>query len=208
MKVIKICGLTEENQARHIAQIGATHLGVIFFEKSPRHISIEKIKSIKQAVSDLDVKVVAVVVNPDDDTVEKLLNIVDIVQLHGEEDLNFLKLFEKDRLLKAIRIKDENSLKDVEMFYKAGFTVLVDAFSKDAYGGTGKQIDKELLKKVKTITNGNFILSGGLSPENVGNLVKEFRPMGVDASSKLEVAPGIKDLDKVKEFIDTVKELG
>ncbi len=208
MKIIKICGLTDEEQARKIVQMGATHIGVIFFEKSPRYVPLKKIKKIKDAVSDLNVEVVAVVVNPSKEQVETLLNIVDKVQLHGDEDINFLKQFDRENLFKAIRVKDENSLRDVKKFYEEGYTVLVDAFSKSAYGGTGKQIDKNLLAKIRKITKGDFILSGGLSPENVGELVEELRPIGVDASSKLEVSPGRKDLKKVKKFIYTVKELG
>ncbi len=208
MKIIKICGLTDEEQARKIAQMGTTHIGVIFFEKSPRHVPLEKIKKIKDVLSDLDVEVVAVVVNPSKEQVETLLDVIDKVQFHGDEDINFLKQFDRENLFKAVRVKDENSLREVKKFYEEGYTVLVDAFSKSAYGGTGKQIDKNLLEKIKEITKGNFILSGGLSPENVKELIEEFKPIGVDASSKLEVSPGIKDLKKVKKFIDTVKELG
>ena len=205
MSFIKVCGITTEKQAKEIANLKPTHIGVIHFEKSPRHIQIDKIKQIKEEIKDYPVKVVAVVVNPSKDLVDNLLQIVDIVQLHGDETLDFVKQFDKNRIIKAVRVKDENSLKEIEKFSKEGYLVLIDAFKKGEYGGTGKQIDKSLVRKISQITD-KFILSGGLSEENVYNLIKEFKPFGVDASSKLEIKAGIKDLNKVKGYLQEAQK--
>jgi len=205
MSFIKVCGITTEAQALEIAKMKPTHIGVIHFEKSPRHIDIYHIKKIKNLLKNYPVKLVAVVVNPKKSLIEELLNIVDIVQLHGDENLDFVKQFNKEKVIKAIRVKDEKSLKEIEKFSKKGYLVLIDAFKKGEYGGTGKQIDKNLVKEVLNITD-KFILSGGLSDENVYKLIKEFQPFGVDASSKLEIKPGIKDLKKVKKYIEEAKK--
>ena len=205
MSFIKVCGITTKEQALEIAKMEPTHIGVVHFEKSPRHTDICQIEEIKSAIEKQPVKLVAVVVNPSKELVDELLKVADIIQFHGDEDLDFIKQFDKEKVIKAIRVKDEKSLKDIERFSKEGYLVLIDAFKKGEYGGTGKQIDKSLVKKVSNITD-KFILSGGLSEENVYELIREFKPFGVDASSKLEVEAGIKDLNKVKRYILQAKK--
>ncbi len=201
---IKICGLTEEKQAKEIANLGATHIGVIFYPKSPRFVDLEKIKEIKKVLPE-NVKLVAVVVNPSQKDVEELLKVVDMIQFHGEETLEFVKKFPKEKVIKVFRIKDEKDIKKIKPFIEEDFLILIDAYKEGEYGGTGKQINLELAKKVSELTD-KLILSGGLSPQNISNLLQEIKPLGVDASSKLEVEPGIKDLEKVKEFIKKAKD--
>ncbi len=202
--IIKVCGITEEKQAVEISDFGATHIGVIHFPKSPRHIEVEKIKSIKSVLPQ-KTKLVAVVVNPGKETVNKLLEIVDIIQFHGDESLEFVKTFPKEKVFKAFRVKNEEDIQKIKPFSEEGFTILIDAFHEKAYGGTGKQINPELAKKIVEEFR-NVILSGGLSPENVEYLIKEIKPIGVDASSKLETKPGIKDLKKTRDFILKAKK--
>ena len=202
--VIKICGIRHIPQAIKIADFGATHIGMIYFPKSPRHIEIPQIQSIASAIKG-KAKSVAVVVNPELSEVRRLLNIVDIIQFHGDEDIEFVKNFPKERVFKAFRIKDEKDINKMEPFFKEGYTVLIDAFSEKAYGGTGKQIDRDIAKKVIDMYD-RVILSGGLSPENLEELLKELKPYGVDASSKLEKEPGIKDLEKTRRFIEIVRK--
>ncbi len=201
--IIKVCGITREEQALEIKKAGATHIGVIHFPKSPRHISLEKIKNIKETVGDFPV--VAVVVNPDRETVKKLMDIVDIVQFHGEEDINFIKQFPLNRVFKAFRIKGEEDIERIEPFASENITILIDAFHEKTYGGTGKQINPSLAKKIVSIYP-KTILSGGLSPENVESLIQDIKPYGVDASSKLEIKPGEKDIRKVKLFVKRAKD--
>ncbi len=200
--IIKVCGIKEPEQAKKISELGATHIGVIYFEKSPRHIEIEDIREIKKNVK--NTKLVAVVVNPVEEKVKRLLEIADIIQFHGDENIEFLRQFPKERVWKAFRIKDYYDIDKIKPFAEEGISVLIDAFHKDAYGGTGKQINPKLAKKIIN-RYGNIILSGGLSPDNVETLIKDLKPIGVDASSKLEIKPGLKDIQKVKSFIDKSK---
>jgi phosphoribosylanthranilate isomerase len=202
--IIKICGLTDKKQAVLIGEMGATHIGMIHFEKSPRHIPVEKIAEISGAVNGL-AKSVAVVVNPEIKTVEALFRYVDIIQFHGDESTDFVSLFPKERVIKAFRIKEEKDIEKMESFMDRGYIILIDAYSENAYGGTGKQINPELAKKIADIYP-KTVLSGGLSPDNVLKLLEYVRPYGVDASSKLEIRPGIKDLKKVEKFIKAVRE--
>ena len=201
---IKICGLTIPEQAKEIASYGATHLGVIHFPKSPRHLEFSQIKKIKEIVP-AKTKVVAVVVNPSIKKVNQLLEIVDMVQFHGEEPIDFVKNFPKERVIKAFRIKDEKSINQIKPFIDEDYLILIDAYKEGEYGGTGKQIDVELAKKISNLTD-KLILSGGLSPKNLDFLLEEIKPFGVDASSKLEIKPGIKDLEKTKKFIKIAKK--
>ena len=202
--IIKICGLTDKNQAISIGKMGATHIGMIHYEKSPRHLPIEKIKDISNALKGIS-KSVAVVVNPNKKLVNDLLSIVDVVQLHGEESPEFVSVFPKDRIIKAFRVKSENDINRIKPFTEMGITILIDAYSEKAYGGTGKQINPDLAKKIVDFYR-KTVLSGGLSPENLENLLEYVKPYGVDASSKLEIKPGIKDLRKTEIFIKIARK--
>ena len=202
--IIKICGLTKKDQAVSIGKMGATHIGMIHYEKSPRHLPLEKIKDISNALKGVS-KSVAVVVNPPKRLVEELLDFVDLVQLHGEETPDFVSLFPKERIIKAFRVKSENDIQRIKPFTEMGIVILIDAYSEKAYGGTGKQINPDLAKKIVDLYS-KTVLSGGLSPDNIVKLLEYIRPYGVDASSKLELRPGIKDLEKTEIFIKTVRE--
>ncbi len=201
---IKICGLTDKKQAKKVSDLGATHIGVVFYQKSPRFVDIEKIKEIKNILSE-NVKLVAVVVNPTKEEVEKLLNIVDLIQFHGEETLDFIKDFPKEKVIKAFRVKSKKDIGKIEPFINEDYLILIDAYKEGEYGGTGKQINPELAKEISNLTD-KLILSGGLSPQNISNLLQEVKSFGIDASSKLEIKPGIKDLHKVEEFIKKAKD--
>lgn len=203
MPKVKICGITDPQQAREISLAGADYIGVVLFEKSPRFVSVEKVKQIKNAISQ-NTKLVAVVVNPSKKECEELLKIVDMIQFHGEEDINFINQFPKERTIKAFRIQNEEDIKKIKPFIEKGYTILIDAYKEGEYGGTGHQIDISLIKKVCNIYD-KVIVAGGLSEENIKNLLKGVKPYGVDASSKLEIKPGIKDIEKVKKFIQAVK---
>ncbi len=200
---IKICGLTDEKQAKEVSELGATHIGVVFYPKSPRFVDIEKIKKIKDVLPS-SVKLVAVVVNPERKDIEELLKVADLIQFHGDESIEFIKKFPKEKIIKAFRMKNEKDIEKIKPFVKEGYTILIDSYKEGEYGGTGKKINTELAKEVSNLTD-RFILSGGLSPQNITDLLQEIKPYGVDASSKLEIEPGVKDIRKVKEFIEKAK---
>jgi len=203
VKFIKICGITDKDQALKISRLGATHIGVIYYEKSPRHTDLQKIKEIKNYV-EKEAKIVAVTVNPSRESVQKLLDIVDMIQFHGDESIDFISQFPLEKSIKAFRIKSEEDIKKMTPFIKNGHYILIDAYKEGEYGGTGRQINPELARKVTDLYD-RIILSGGLSPYNLKELLDYINPYGIDASSKLELRPGIKDLKKVERFIKIAK---
>lgn len=204
MPKVKICGITDEKQAREISLAGADYIGVVLFPKSPRFVNLQKVKEIKSSISNTT-KLVAVVVNPDIKLCRELLEIVDLIQFHGEEDIEFIELFPKDKVIKAFRIKDEKDLEKLKPFMEKDYLILIDAYKEGEYGGTGSSINMEIIKRVCDLYD-KVIVAGGLSAENVREIIKSAKPFGVDASSKLEIKPGIKDMDKVREFIKAVKD--
>lgn len=204
MPKVKICGITDEKQAREISLAGADYIGVVLFPKSPRFVNLQKVKEIKSSISNTT-KLVAVVVNPDIKLCKELLEIVDLIQFHGEEDIEFIELFPKDKVIKAFRIKDEKDLEKLKPFIEKDYLILIDAYKEGEYGGTGSSINMEIIKRVCDLYD-KVIVAGGLSAENVREIIKSAKPFGVDASSKLEIKPGIKDMDKVREFIKAVKD--
>lgn len=204
MPKVKICGITDEKQAREISLAGADYIGVVLFPKSPRFVNPQKVKEIKSSISNTT-KLVAVVVNPDIKLCRELLEIVDLIQFHGEEDIEFIELFPKDKVIKAFRIKDEKDLEKLKPFMEKDYLILIDAYKEGEYGGTGSSINMEIIKRICDLYD-KVIVAGGLSAENVREIIKSAKPFGVDASSKLEIKPGIKDMDKVREFIKAVKD--
>ncbi|WP_297889285.1 phosphoribosylanthranilate isomerase [Sulfurihydrogenibium sp.] len=201
--IIKICGITLPQQAGEICSIGADFIGAIFYPKSPRYVNIDTLKTLKKSLNK-NCKLVGVVVNPEEDTVYEILNTVDYVQFHGDEDYNFIKKFDKNKVIKVFRVKQESQIKDMEKYMEDGYLILVDTYKEGLYGGTGESINLELVKKIVNLYS-KVIVSGGLGPDNIKKLLDFVKPYGVDASSKLEIKPGLKDTNKVKEFIKIVR---
>lgn len=127
-----------------------------------------------------------------------------MIQFHGDESIDFISQFPLEKSIKAFRIKSEEDIKKMTPFIKNGYYILIDAYKEGEYGGTGRQIDPELARKVTDLYD-RIILSGGLSPYNLKELLDYINPYGIDASSKLELRPGIKDLKKVERFIKIAK---
>lgn len=200
---IKICGITNSNDAEIAISSGATALGFIFCPKSPRYIFPEKAaRIIEQLPRKIDKVGVFV-----DETVEDV-NVIAAgvglthVQLHGDEDPAYCNEMQA-RLIKAFRIKDNSDIEKIRGFTALFF--LLDAFSKTAYGGTGKTFDWSLAVDAAKLGT-PIILSGGLDPENVSEAIKKVRPFGVDVSSGVETRPGRKNREKVKLFIERAVE--
>lgn len=200
---IKICGITNLEDALLALQLGADALGFVF-SKSPRQISPEKAHEIISKLPPL-VSTVGVFADEPLARIVETLDAcsIDVIQLHGDESQKYcseLKEFNK-KIIKATRIRDELSL--LELLNYDVDAYLFDSYSKEAYGGTGKTFDWNLIK------GRNFskpiILSGGLAADNVAEAINFFKPYGVDASSRLEKEPGIKNPELVKEFVKAVR---
>ena len=185
-----------------VEQAGADAIGLMFFEDSPRHITLDQASAIVDSFTKSVVRV-GVFVNANESFVRRAIQdcTLNVLQFHGEETPEYCAQFDV-MTLKAIRVRDEAFLKEMERFSTDGF--LLDAFSNDALGGTGKTFNWDLAKRA-TESGSPIFLAGGLNPENVAEAVRSVRPFAVDVSSGVESEPGKKDVDKVRAFVAAAK---
>ena len=198
---VKICGITNRQDAVLAAKLGADAVGFVFYKKSPRFVSPYKVKRI---IEDLPPFVTPVGVFVDQKA-GAIMDIADFcgittLQLHGNEDIDACRRLKKYRLIKAFRISDDFDFTKIAAYPVQSF--LFDTHQDDEFGGTGKTFNWELLKD-KTFPK-PFILSGGLNPQNIYQAIKEVKPYAVDASSGLEKAPGEKDERLLRDFFSAV----
>jgi phosphoribosylanthranilate isomerase len=198
---VKICGITSVADALVAAEAGADLIGLMFYERSPRHVTFARAAEIAQALPP-DISRVGVFVNPDADTVMRAIGEcgLSLLQFHGEETPEFCTQFGL-MSMKAFRVKDADSLLALPAYETDAY--LLDAYSPDAHGGTGAKFNWELAVAAKQYGRPIF-LAGGLTPENVAQAVKQVMPFGVDVSSGVESSPGKKDPAKVRAFIQAV----
>ena len=198
---VKICGMTQLKDALFAVEQGVDAVGFIFYKKSPRAVTMKTVREIIAKLPPL-VDTVGVFVNESAERVNKLADYcgLDLVQLHGEESPAFCRKIHR-RVIKAFRVKDLQSIKQLEKFPVSGF--LLDTFSDDLHGGTGKTFDWNLALPAKKM--GPVILAGGLTPRNILQAVRQVRPYGVDVCSGVEKSPGIKDLEKVRAFLKNIR---
>lgn len=203
---VKICGITNIEDARHTVACGADMLGFNFYRKSKRFVSPSSAREIVADLPQIVVKV-GVFVN---EGIEKIVATaaetkLDAVQLHGEELPGFvdqLRLNLSLPIIKAFRVAGKHLVEEIAR-YRVD-SVLLDAHSTKDRGGTGETFDWEIAKIVTDIIPKTY-LAGGLSPENVAEAISIVKPYAVDACSLLESAPGRKDRDKVARFIAAAK---
>ena len=200
MTRIKVCGITNIDDALYAAELGADALGFIFYPKSPRYVLTGAVKEITDRLPPF-VTTVGVFVNEEKEKIEEIVDKagITLLQLHGDESPEFCASFDTG-VIKAIRIDKEfegSSLKDYDV---DGF--LLDTYDKGLYGGTGRTFDWNVALRAKEF--GRIILSGGLNPENVNEAVEIVNPYAVDVGSGVEKEPGKKDREKLKRFIFNV----
>lgn len=198
---VKICGMTQLKDVLFAIEQGVDAVGFIFYKKSPRAVTMKTVREIITKLPPL-VDTVGVFVNESAERLNKIADYcgLDLVQLHGEESPAFCRKIHR-RVIKAFRIKDLQSIKQLEKFPVSGF--LLDTFSDDLHGGTGKTFDWNLALPAKKM--GPVILAGGLTPRNILQAVRQVRPYGVDVCSGVEKSPGIKDLEKVRAFLKNIR---
>jgi len=201
MTKVKICGITNIEDALQAVQAGADALGFVFFEKSPRFVEPERAAAIIAGLPPL-VQVVGLFVNAPLDLVNATADRcgLDLVQLHGEETPSYCASV-KRRVMKAFRVRGMESLATMADYRVAGY--LLDAYSPHSYGGTGERFDWDCAVCAKG--HGPIILAGGLDPDNVAAAVAMVAPFAVDVSSGVESSPGHKDPEKVTSFIKNAK---
>lgn len=199
---VKICGITNVEDAMMAAEAGADALGFMFYEPSPRHLKLSLAAEVMRELPPFVARV-GVFVNPAPDVVRRVIDEcgINYVQLHGEEPPDFCTKFSVP-VIKAFRIQNGDSLARLQGYRTSAW--LLDSFVPGKPGGTGESFNWDLAVKAKNFGR-PIILAGGLTPQNVGDAVTKVRPFGVDASSGLEVAPGKKDRTKVAKFIKHAK---
>ena len=198
---VKICGMTNLKDVKVAVDGGVDAVGFIFYKKSPRSVTMQAVRKIVLELPPF-VDSVGVFVNETAEQINKIADRcnLDRVQLHGNESPTFCKKIRR-RVIKAIRVKDIQSLKKLSDYPVSSF--LLDTFSEDQYGGTGRVFDWNLAYPAKKY--GPIILAGGLTPNNVRQAIQRIQPYGVDVCSGVESQPGIKDHKMMQTFLKNVK---
>jgi phosphoribosylanthranilate isomerase len=202
---VKICGITNLEDALLAASLGAHALGFIFYQKSPRAIRPEAAREIIRALPPL-VLSVGVFVDEEAQVVREISERVglDWVQLHGRESPEYCRSLGR-RVLKGFRIKNEASLAFLSEYQNAVQAFLLDTYRPGTPGGTGETFDWEIARQARKY--GPVILAGGLTPDNVAAALQTAKPQGVDVASGVEVSPGKKDPGKLKAFFQAIKKM-
>lgn len=202
MTRIKICGITNAEDALAACELGADAIGFVFAE-SPRQVSLEEAAEIADQLPPF-VKTVGVFTseNPRVAAVADWVPL-DLIQLHGEQTEQFAEWLGQDRVIRGVRIADEETLEWLKK-WEQGSAYVLDTYSKGKRGGTGKTFDWNLALKAKEYGK-PIILAGGLTPENVGEAIRIVRPYAVDVASGVESFRGKKDHARMKEFIKNVR---
>jgi phosphoribosylanthranilate isomerase len=204
MTRIKICGLTRIEDVIFAVHSGADALGLVFYDKSPRHVSIEQAVELTEVIFPF-VTLVGLFVNASVETVRGVLESVplDVLQFHGEEDPEYCAQFGRP-YLKALRVKDGLDLVQCAEKYSGAQGLLLDAYVEGMHGGTGATFDWALIPHDLPLP---VILSGGLNANNVADGIRKVRPYAVDISSGVEISKGLKDAAKMAAFIDEVNKV-
>ncbi len=198
---VKICGLTRTEDVESAVAAGADALGFVFYEPSPRAVSIADAQTLIRSVPAF-VSVVGLFVNPTEQEVREVLSRLplDLLQFHGDESPEFCSQFQR-RWIKAIRVQNREQVIQAFARYHEAAGLLVDAWDPERYGGTGKSFNWDLIPSEKPLP---LILAGGLSSDNVFRAVEQVQPWAVDVSGGVERSKGIKDIQKISDFIKEV----
>jgi phosphoribosylanthranilate isomerase len=203
MTRVKICGITRVQDALATARSGADAIGLVFYERSPRHVSITQAAQLAAALPPF-VSVVGLFVNAEAAFVREVLASVplDMLQFHGDESPEYCAQFSRP-YIKAIRVKAGVDLLQCASDFRSAKGLLLDAHVQGIPGGTGTAFDWALIPKQLPLP---VILSGGLDTQNLAAAIKQVRPYAVDVSSGVEASKGIKDAAKIAAFINEVKK--
>jgi len=205
----KICGISTAQAVDAVAAGGAAYIGFIFFEKSPRHVQIDQAAKLASQVTGA-VRKVAVSVNADDEYLDQIVSGIkpDMLQLHGSETpqrVADLKARHGLPVMKAFAIHDATDLKNAEPYQGIADRFLFDAKPPEGSelpGGNGVSFDWKLLRHFNSVTP--YMLSGGLSSDNIEEALNLSGAQAIDISSGVESSPGIKDIAKVESLLDLV----
>ncbi|GAA0862373.1 phosphoribosylanthranilate isomerase [Sphingopyxis soli] len=204
--LVKICGLSTPETVDAAIRLGATHIGLVHYEPSPRHVALDLAAQLRQRAQG-KVKVALLLVNASQQLTGEALSKVrpDIIQFHGTETPEWLarvKQLVPAQIWKAIGLKDADTLDRMQKYRGIADRILFDAPAAAMPGGTGTRFDWSLLANHRH--NMDWGIAGGLTPDNVGQAIAETGAPLVDVSSGVESAPGVKDVDKIAAFLKAV----
>ncbi len=208
MVKVKICGMTDLRDALKAHELGGDLVGFVFYEGSPRKVDPEHARVI---IEDLprELKKVGLFLDQDAGTVRYIAKRcrLDVLQLHGSESPEYCKSLagEDHKIMKAFRVKDAQSVENVNNYKEAVDYYLFDTYVKGVPGGTGKTFNWDIIAGKKF--DKPFFLAGGLNPKNVTEAILRTSPYAVDVASGVEKAPGRKDFKLLKEFMDNAKKV-
>ena len=204
MVKVKICGITNLDDAMAAVDFGADALGFVFFKKSPRYISPANAKKIIKKLPPF-ISTAGVFVNENKKNIEKIVlqTGINIIQLHGDETPKACNLSKP--VIKAIRVKSIENLELVSKYKDKVSAFLLDTYTPEVFGGTGQIFNWDIAVEARQF--GRVILAGGLMPENIEKAVRFVHPYAVDVSSGVEAEKGKKDHRKMKFFIERAKRI-
>jgi len=199
---IKICGLRREEDIKYVNECLPEYIGFVFAE-SKRKVDKKQAKVLKEMLSS-KIQAVGVFVNAALEEIEELCseNVIDIVQLHGEEDIVYIESLRErisNPIIKAIRVRSQEQILEEEKMPCE--MLLLDTYTKGEYGGSGKDFDLQMIPELEK----PYFLAGGLQVETIKEKLAQVNPYAVDISSGVET-DGIKDFQKIKEFVKKIRE--
>lgn len=201
---VKICGITNVKDALLAVAYGADAIGLVFYEASPRNVTIKQAAEIAQAMPPF-VSVVGLFVNADPSLIKEAITQVglDLIQFHGDETQTDCTPYKRP-FIKAVRVKPDTNLVQYAADFPEAKALLLDAYAEGMAGGTGQIFDWSLIPQG---LEKPIILAGGLSAANVYDAIQQVKPYAVDISGGVEQAKGIKDAAKIAAFMQQIERL-
>jgi phosphoribosylanthranilate isomerase len=198
---VKICGITNLDDAQAAINMGADILGFNFYPKSPRFLPPEQAAAIISKLPGF-VDIAGVFVNESQEHIRETVELCKLnwIQLHGDENPDFCRSFSdlNAKIMKALRVKDKSDIEKAEDYFTDA--ILLDAFDPEKYGGTGLTFDWNIVGHIGK----RVFLAGGINPDNAGDAL-ELGVYGIDVCSGIEAAPGKKDHKKMKKLFENIR---
>ena len=205
---VKICGIQNKETLLCCEQNNVEFFGMIFYPKSPRNISIENARSLQRTSKNLNINGVGVFVDKDINELKEIIKLLDLrfIQLHGSEDMLYIKNLKNTgvKIIKSISISNKNDLDKILIYEDVDYFLFdYKPLKNELPGGNAKSFNWEILKSLRT--NKPWFLSGGINSKNIGKILKDVNPFGVDLSSGVEKELGNKDNHIINNFIEKLK---
>ena len=198
---IKICGIARAEDARAAVDLGADAIGLVCYPPSSRYVPPGELGAVLGAVKE-EVETHALFVNPELADVRSAADSgwFSGLQFHGDESAAFCESFGLP-YMKALRVRGDADLRPLIASFGSARKILLDAYDKSSFGGTGKSFNWDIAERLVASGIDNIVIAGGLHAGNVALAIRRARPCGVDVSSGVEARPGVKDVDKLREFM-------